>query len=101
MYLEGLRDLGSWAGPEGKGCVTLLGDAARTSMAGGGANSAFKDAIDFADALGGLGSPLSAEAVPHALRSYEEKAKMRLPAAKVLEGRDDLPSNIGADRSER
>lgn len=94
LYLEKLRDLGDYDGPHGCGRVSLIGDAGRTSMAGGGANIAFRDAKDFAAALGALGSPLpKGEAVGTALRDYESKARERLPPAKVMEARSWLPSN--------
>merc|ERR1711953_629286 len=32
LYIEPLRDLGKWAGPFGRGCVTIIGDAAHPSV---------------------------------------------------------------------
>lgn len=99
-YLERLRDLGAWGGPLGRGCVTLIGDAAHPKWPAGGGNTAVFDGIAVADAIAGAWIH-GHTAIRLALRAYEAEACSRVSPEMVLEGRTRLKGRITEAAKER
>lgn len=97
LYVEVLEDLGQWAGPFGRGAVTLLGDAAHPSVWFGGGGRGIIDAVALAKALGP--PPLRRDGLLERLREAEAAMQSRNPAEdSARKMRDMLPSSLSAWR---